>query len=162
MAMNFESALNFVLRWEGESLVDDPRDPGGLTKYGISQRAYPNLDIATLTRSQAGDIYRRDYWQPCGCTQWANSLALLVFDSAVNQGVGGAIRLLQQAVSVNADGIIGPVTRAAVRTALPMSLLDEFAARRMASYAQTRGFDTYGLGWSRRLMAAHSQAVLTP
>lgn len=57
---DFERALAFCLKWEGgDKITDDPRDPGGLTKFGISQRAYPNEDIRKLTRGRAAFLYRR-------------------------------------------------------------------------------------------------------
>lgn len=84
--MNFETAIAYVLRYEG-SLSDDKRDPGGLTKFGISQRAYPDLDIAGLTLNEAKQIYLRDYWWPVRAHELPETLRLVVFDCAVNQGV---------------------------------------------------------------------------
>ena len=99
----FDRCVRAVLLEEG-GLSDHPQDPGGLTKYGISRRAYPDLDIRRLTMDDVIEIYRRDYWNPVCGTDLPASLALLVFDSAVNQGVGTAARLLQKAVGVTADG----------------------------------------------------------
>jgi lysozyme family protein len=59
----FVKAVNDLIdNWEGTRFVDDPHDPGGRTKFGISQASYPKLDIAILTRDEAVDIYYRDYW----------------------------------------------------------------------------------------------------
>lgn len=66
MSENFEKAVAFVLRHEG-GYTNDNRDPGGETKFGISKRAYPSLDIKNLTEEQAKVIYRRDYWDRAGC-----------------------------------------------------------------------------------------------
>jgi len=101
---NFDRCVRAVLSEEG-GLSDHPQDPGGLTKYGISRRAYPDLDIRRLTMDDAIDLYRRDYWNPVHGTDLPASLALLVFDSAVNQGVGTAVRLLQKAVGVKEDEV---------------------------------------------------------
>lgn len=86
----FQLALTFTMRWEGgEKYTNDPQDPGGETKYGISKRAYPDVDIKSLTRQEAEILYRRDYWEKAGCDTMDNSdLAIVVFDSAVNCGVG--------------------------------------------------------------------------
>lgn len=84
--MSFEQALDFVLAREG-GFVDDPADPGGMTKYGISKHAYPNLDIRNLTPELAGEIYRTDYWGPAGCDAFNPGMALALFDAAVNCGV---------------------------------------------------------------------------
>ena len=79
--------MDFVLSAEG-GLVDDGSDPGGLTKFGISQRAYPNLDIRELTIEGAKALYRKDYWNRFSCDKLPPGIALLVFDAAVNQGAG--------------------------------------------------------------------------
>ncbi len=100
----FDRCIRAVLSEEG-GLSDHPQDPGGLTKYGISRRAYPDLDIRRLTMDEAIELYRRDYWNPVHGTDLPASLALLVFDSAVNQGAGTAVRLLQKAVGVTEDEV---------------------------------------------------------
>src|SRR3990167_11517248 len=105
----FDQALAFVLEWEG-GLVSDPNDAGGLTNHGISQRPYPDLAIAALTRDDVVAIYARDYWAPIRGDELPAPLALVVFDSAVNQGVSRAIVCLQRALGVADDGELGPVT----------------------------------------------------
>lgn len=82
----FNRALEFVLRWEG-GYVNDKDDPGGETKFGISKRAYPEVNIKELTREQAGEIYRRDYYDVFGCNDRPYSIALTLFDTAVNCGI---------------------------------------------------------------------------
>ena len=59
----FARAIERVLEHEG-GFVDNPDDPGGKTRWGISQRAYPFLDLSTLTREGAIALYRRDAWTP--------------------------------------------------------------------------------------------------
>ena len=149
----FEAALSFVLEKEGGSkITDDPKDSGGLTKWGISQRAYPDVNIRALTRDDAAALYYRDYWLAGGCGNVPAGVAVMMFDTAVNQGVGAAAKLLQLAVGTDPDGHVGPKTLAAVQRMRPADLLTEYAARRMVRYGTTKGFDIYGLGWSRRLM----------
>lgn len=75
-------------------LVNDPDDPGGLTKWGISKRAYPHLDIANLTRQQAEVIYFKDYWALLGCVALPWPLQLVHFDAGVNHGVSRARKFL--------------------------------------------------------------------
>lgn len=151
----FDTCLAAVLHWEG-GYVDDPRDPGGETRFGISRRAYPDVDIATLTAEQAGAIYHRDYWQVCQCDALPPALAMLVFDGAVNQGTGAAIRMLQAAAKVPEDGAMGPRTIAAARSP---AVVDAFAVQRALRYATTRGMDVYGKGWFNRLFDMHRRAV---
>ena len=59
--MNFDIAFSRLIDSEG-GLTDNPKDPGGLTKFGISQRSYPDIDIRNLTLDQAKAIYLRDFW----------------------------------------------------------------------------------------------------
>ena len=93
MDENFLKAMEFVFSWEG-GYVDDPADPGGRTRWGISQRAYPDLDIANLTKDQARAIYKKDYWDKVGGDTLPAPLALVAFNAAVNCGVGRAKRWL--------------------------------------------------------------------
>lgn len=96
MADLTEAMLERLLAHEG-GLVDHPKDPGGLTKFGISQRAYPRLDIANLTKPEAKAIYRRDYWEQPGWGAIPDpGLAEQVFDMGVNAGPGRAFRLLHR------------------------------------------------------------------
>ena len=104
---NFDRCIRAVVLSEEGGLSDHPQDPGGLTKYGISRRAYPDLDIRRLTMDDAIELYRRDYWNPVHGTDLPPPLALLLFDAAVNQGAGTAVRLLQKAVGVTEDGNFG-------------------------------------------------------
>lgn len=95
MRENFNKAIEFVLKWEG-GYSNNPADPGGETKFGISKRAYPNLNIASLTKEQAVAIYRKDYWEKCGCDRLEYPLDVIVFDTAVNCGVQRALTWLQE------------------------------------------------------------------
>ena len=150
----FSRAFEIVIGVEG-GYVDDPRDPGGATKYGICQRSYPKLDIPGLTLDQAKAIYRGDYWNPVCGDDLPPPLALLIFDAAVNNGVRRAAQWLQIAVGETQDGVIGPVTLAAIqaKAGKGAELLAEFQARRMAYMASLPGWTVFGLGWSRRLAA---------
>lgn len=109
--MSFDQAFKFVMKWEGGAVItDDPDDPGGLTKYGISQRSYPDLDIRNLTEDHARQIYMRDYYLKSKASQLPDALRLAHFDAAVNMGVSRANKLLQKALKVESDGIIGVKT----------------------------------------------------
>jgi len=121
-------AFEIVIGVEG-GLVDDPADPGGLTKFGISQKSYPQLDIRNLTPEQAKDIYYQDYWLAAACDHITNeALAILVFDCAVNQGVSRAKQI--------ASGAHSAV---------------EYQAERALHYASLPTFARFGRGWMRRL-----------
>jgi lysozyme family protein len=154
----FETAVDFVLSAEG-GLVDDGSDPGGLTKFGISQRAYPNLNIAALTIGEATALYRKDYWNVCSCDKLPPGIAFVVFDAAVNQGAGTSIRMLQSSLNVSQDGVFGPATLCAVRAQPAPSIIAEMIARRSLAYALSPLVHEDGLGWFRRLARVHELAL---
>lgn len=155
---NFARFIDRVLSHEG-GYVHDPRDPGGETKFGISKRAYPTLDIAALTRDDAIAIYRRDYWEPIAGDRLPPAVAFQVLDAAVNHGVGTAIRFLQRAAGVADDGTLGPVTLAAVAAAYPATLAVAVVAARLDFYTRLARFPDFGRGWVRR--AAQNLAFIS-
>ena len=158
----FDTALEFTLRWEG-GYSEDPADPGGATKYGISARAYPTVNIKALTVAAAGEIYRRDFWSYCHGDQLPPRLALALFDTAINCGPAKAVRLLQQTLRVPADGVIGPQTITAcwekAEAAAIKDVLTEFLSRRVLFYADLTTFSRFGLGWVKRCFALLDAAL---
>lgn len=130
---HFAAALAFVLDHEG-GYVNHPRDPGGETNMGISRRAYPDEDIAAMTRERAAELYHRDYWLPARCDALAWPLCAVVFDAAVNHGVKRAVQLLQDELSVMADGKPGPVTLASAARERPARLALQMIAARERLY----------------------------
>jgi lysozyme family protein len=148
--MNFDQAFDKLISHEG-GYVNDPRDPGGETKFGISKRAYPSVDIAGLTLEQAKAIYLRDYWQRARCDELPPALAFQVFDTAVNSGIGQAIRLLQRAVGVADDGVTGPLTMAAIQRTDAEGLIARFNGQRLEFMTKLSTWDTFGRGWARRV-----------
>jgi lysozyme family protein len=150
MPAAFDLAFAVVVGEEG-GYVNNPADPGGETKYGISRRAHPEVNIAALTLDQAKSIYRANYWLHIRGDDLPPPLGLLVFDSAVNNGPSAAAKWLQQAVGVSCDGIIGPATLAAVAKHKLADVMAEFHARRMLFQMTLPTVGTFGLGWARRL-----------
>ena len=153
--MSFDRAVAMVLRHEG-GYVNDPRDPGGETRFGISKRAYPDVDILRLTEDEAKVIYRRDYWNTLRPDEIPAPLAICVFDAAVNMGRDKAVRLLQRACGVAQDGVMGGNTIAAANR-LPEPVV-RFSTERAIAYTGIRGFDTFGKGWLRRTFAVALEA----
>lgn len=156
--MNFDTAFEKLIGHEG-GYSNDPRDPGGETKFGISKRIYPMLDIASLTLADAKAIYRRDYWDRAQCDKMPPELAFDVFDAAVNSGIGQAIRWLQRSVGVADDGYVGPLTLGAlVRDDDPSAVQARFNGHRLAFMTNLSTWQTFGKGWARRI-AANLQSV---
>ena len=146
----FDLLVERVLSHEG-GYVNDPRDPGQETRWGISKRSYPSVDIRNLTRAQAVDIYRRDFWQRVRGDELPREVAFQALDAAVNHGIGNAVRWMQRAAGVADDGVIGPVTLAAVQRAQPADLVLRFNAERLRFYAKLTTFATFGRGWVNRV-----------
>lgn len=160
----FDFALALVLKHEGGH-VNDKRDPGGETNLGISDRRdgridgmadidgdhVPDVAIANLTKADAAAIYRRDYWDACKCNQLPAPLAVFLFDTAVNCGNRAAVRMLQRAIGVKDDGVIGPVTLGKCTTLDAHKAAERFAEARMNHYRALPTFGVYGKGWTRRV-----------
>ena len=146
----FDEFIERVLSHEG-GYVNDPRDPGGETKFGIAKRSYPNVDIKALTRDEAKAIYRRDFWDRVQGDTLPRQFAFQALDAAVNHGVENAVRWMQRAVGVADDGHIGPVTLNTIKRFDAADLVLAFNAERLEFYAKLERFDAFGRGWTRRV-----------
>lgn len=134
----FLRAVTRVLADEG-GYTNDPSDPGGETKYGISRRSYPDVDIPNLTREQAIAIYYRDYWVTGSYGYLPAGIGDKLFALAVNIGGENVTRCLQRALRacgnrVADDGKLGPITLAAARAAPAGALLAAFRSEAAGHY----------------------------
>ena len=146
----FDQCFDRLISHEG-GYVNDSRDPGGETKFGISKRAYPQVDIKNLTLQGAKEIYKRDYWDRAQCDKLPTALAYLIFDAAVNSGIGQSIRFLQRALGVADDGVMGPLTIASIQRVDAESVCARFIGQRLEFMTKLSVWDVYGKGWARRL-----------
>jgi lysozyme family protein len=152
----FDECFERLIGHEG-GYVDHPGDPGGRTKFGISQRAYPGEDIKNLTLERAKTIYRRDYWGPAGCDSVPDAVRFDLFDMAVNAGVKMAVRTVQVAVGETADGVLGPRTLQALQSMPPARLLARFNGARLLALTNLPTWPAFGKGWARRIAANLAQ-----
>lgn len=148
--MNLTQALKHLLGNEG-GYVDHPKDPGGATNYGITQRVarahgYQG-DMRNFPLSMALGIYEADYWKPIKADQLPEHLRFHVFDAAVNSGPSQAIKWLQRAAGVADDGIIGPRTLSAATLVTPA----KYSAIRLRFMTDLSTWPTFGKGWARRI-----------
>lgn len=150
MTERFLLFINRILGHEG-GYVNDPEDPGGETKWGISKRSYPELNIAELTRDFAIQIYHAHFWEKINADSLPNAVAFQVLDSAVNSGLVQSIRFLQRAVGVADDGVAGPVTRRAIASMDHNDLLLLFLAERLEFMTKLKNWPAHGKGWARRI-----------
>lgn len=149
--MNFEACVAVILYHEG-GYVNDSNDPGGETRFGISKRSFPNVNIKELTLEHAKDLYRRYYWDMCECDKLPDWARLIVFDCAVNQGVPRAVIDLQRISGSKPDGIIGPKTLERVFDMEPTDFIGEYAMKRFGRYYSNPRWKHFGGGWAKRLL----------
>jgi len=168
----FHAALPFVLRWEG-GYVHHPDDPGGATNKGVTQRVYDGWragsglglrSVRLIEDEEVRAIYETGYWLPPRCDALRSRLDLVQFDTAVNMGVGRAVRFLQASVGCPVDGQFGPVTQ---RAAAECDLAPTSAAYCDAREAYYRrlvekrpSFGVFLRGWLNRLNALRGEAGL--
>lgn len=148
--LTFEVAFDRLMGHEG-GYVNNPDDPGGETKWGISKRSYPSLDIPNLTRDQAKDIYRQDFWRRLDADSLPDGVAFQLFDFAINSGIGTAVRYLQRAVGVADDGRWGPVSKAAAAQVSECDLIMRLNAERLDFMTRLSNWPNASRGWARRI-----------
>jgi lysozyme family protein len=161
--MSFETVVHMVLEHEG-GYVNHPSDPGGETKYGISKRAYPEVDIAELTEDEAATIYKRDYWDRIKGDDLPAGVACAVMDYAVNSGISRASKALQSVCGIsNGDGIIGPASLNALWTTVKNTseedVINGVTEQRQAFIRGLKIYETFGKGWERRITETHEKAL---
>lgn len=162
MIANFDPSLAFTLSEEG-GWSDDPDDPGGATNKGITLATFRDYmpgataaELRDIPDNQVSHIYMMGYWRPVAGDHLPAGLDLMVFDFGVNAGPSRSARMLQQAVGVEEDGIIGPVTLKAISSV--SDTLSRLSGLQRAHYRALPEFGLYGAGWmartDRRLAAA--------
>lgn len=172
--MNRDAAIALMLQLEG-GYVNDPRDPGGATNFGITQSTLDSVrskiarqlpaDVHELTEDQATLIYQTVQWHDIAGDSLPPALACVLLNSAVNQGTGTAVELLQTVAKVPVDGVMGPATAAAVHRWSSVydprqNMAEEFCAHVAAHYARLDSKeDGFELGWYRRLFRVYTLAV---
>lgn len=150
MSAKFLTAINRVLSHEG-GYSNNPADPGGETKWGISKRSYPKVRIAELKRNQAIAIYYRDFWLKAGCEGLSAGAGYQLLDSAVNSGIAQSVRFMQRALGVADDGVAGPVTREALQKISTTDFILLFNAERLEFMSKLKGWESFSRGWARRI-----------
>lgn len=154
----FLKYLDWVLVHEG-GYVNHPKDPGGSTNYGITQAVYNNYlhasgkrsqSVALITRKEVEAIYRVKYWLLIRGDELPQGWDYAIFDFGINSGPKRAVKYAQEAVGVEADGVIGPATLSAIRAA-PREALFKYLDKREAFLRQLPHWPDFGKGWLRRV-----------
>lgn len=162
----FPRAFALLKVHEGD-YSNHPRDPGGATMKGVTQRTYdadrrrrglPTQSVRNITDAEVEAIYRGQYWNTVRADDLPPGLAYCVFDAAVNSGPGRAARWLQECLGVPVDGVIGSETIAAAQRVARAGLIDAYCDKRLAFMKRLRTWGTFGKGWSRRVAEVRAQA----
>lgn len=148
--MTFDGAFDRLIGHEG-GYTPGLGDPGGETNWGISKREYPHLDIKSLTRAQARDIYCRDFWDRLNGDKLFDGVAFQLFDFAVNSGIGTAIRYYQRALGVADDGHWGPHSQQAASAMSESDQIMRLLAERLDFMTKLKNWPTASRGWTRRV-----------
>lgn len=151
--MTFDNVFDRVMGHE-DGYVNDPDDPGGETKWGISKRSYPTFNIANLTRDDARMIYEQDFWKRINGSRLIergfDGVSFQLMDFALNSGIETAVRYLQRAVGVADDGHWGPISQAALEKKSESDLIMLLIAERMEFQTKLKNWLSHGKGWTRR------------
>ena len=154
----FKKIVRKVLQHEG-GYVNDPDDPGGETKYGISKRAFPKVDIKNLTEDEAIEIYHDRYWVPSRVQNLPERLWATYFDMAVNMGRSKAVWILQEACNhKNKDDIVvdGKIGRNTIKASknLEAERLRSFRVKYYANLVDRKpNLAKYYYGWYKRAVS---------
>lgn len=166
MKDNFDAALAAILHHEG-GYVDHPKDPGGRTNLGCTQRVWEEwvghpVDekaMRALTPADVAPLYKAKYWDKVRGDDLPDGVDYIVFDAAINSGPGRAAKWLQQTVGVTADGAIGPGTMKAVEAMPVLEIVDKYQQTRLEFLQALSTWATFGKGWGRRVTEVKDAAL---
>jgi lysozyme family protein len=166
MKDNFDRCLAEVLRHEG-GWADHPKDPGGATMQGVTLVTYSNWlgreatkdELRNMPPAHRDEIYRKHYWDKVKGDELPKGVDLCLFDFAVNSGPKRAVVAVQEALGVNADGALGPMTLGAIQKATPSALIPWVIEYRLAFLQRLPIWDTFGKGWTKRVKDVQSVAM---
>jgi lysozyme family protein len=164
---HFPECVRLLLVHEGGN-DDDPRDPGGRTSRGITQREYDTwrhahaglpADVWQAPQATVLDIYRAKYWNAMRCDDLPAGIDYCVFDYGVNSGLGRAIPLLQKTLGVAVDGSMGPLTIAAARGTDPVAFINRYQDARLTFLHGLSTWSVFGRGWGTRVADVRRDAL---
>ena len=167
MRSNYTRALDLTLEHEG-GYVNHPKDPGGATMRGVTQRVYdryrakigrPARPVQQIDEDELQAIYRLQYWDLVHGDKLPSGVDAAVFDFAVNAGATRATQELQRVLGVRTDGNMGAVTIEAATEADPVDLIKRYSAARLAFHKKLGTWSTFGRGWTRRIKAVEEASL---
>lgn len=148
--MSFDIVFERILGHEG-GYVNNPKDPGGETKWGISKRSFPWVDIKNLTRDGALILYKKYFWDALNADELADGVIYQLADFAINSGIPPAIKALQRSVGTKDDGIWGSKSIKASKDTSESDIIMLILAERLELMTSLKNWDDAGKGWARRI-----------
>ena len=164
---NFNQCIDIVFAEEG-GYTNDPNDSGGPTNFDITLHDLKEWrgkddvtadDVKNMTKDEAREIYRSKYWNPIQCNDLPNGVDLQVFDFGINAGPKTAVKILQEAIGVTADGSVGPITITAAKAADARTTIQNFSERRLEYYRSLPDWVHFGTGWTNRTNSVERAAM---
>ena len=165
--LNFAWACDQILQYEGSAYTNDPDDPGGPTKWGITLADYrlhkdpkgTADDVKALSKDTAIAIYKNHYWDPISGDSLPFYMAFLIFDFGVNSGISHGVKYAQAVMKLAQDGAVGPAFLAAAPQANPLPFISDYHDAKMNFYSHLGTFWKYGSGWTRRATTSKELAT---
>jgi lysozyme family protein len=152
--VNFLTAFDKLLKHEGD-YSDHKDDPGGKTRYGVTEAVAREAgyrgDMRELPLDLARRIYKERYWDAVQAESLPADVRYIVFDGAVNSGVAQSAKWLQRACGVKDDGVIGPITIRAASTLHSEGLRRRILAQRLRFMAKLPNWPAFSRGWANRI-----------
>ena len=167
MQSNKEKVFAFTYKEEG-GYGNDPHDPGGATNLGIIQVEYDKYrsakglaerSVRYIDRSEADEIYTKAYWNKIDGDDVPAGIDLVIYDYGVNSGPGRAIEYAQRVLNVGVDGILGPITLAALKAVEPRKFIHDFDNDRLSFLQRLKTYAYFGKGWSARVKRCTNAAL---
>ena len=163
----FQRAYDEVRVHEG-GYVNNPKDPGGATNKGVTQRVYDSYrrrnrlserSVRHITEDEVAEIYRRGYWLSVNADQLPDGVAYCVFDAAINSGASRAARWLQECVGAKVDGIVGNETISRTMARDPVDVINQYCDKRLAFMKRLAHWGEFKNGWTRRVSEVRNQSI---
>ena len=139
-------------KWEG-GWSNNAADPGGKTMFGVTQATYdawcrhkgwPLAPVRDLKMTEAMNIYRENYWTPCGAPNLFAGVDLAIYDVSVNSGVGRGASYRDKTASIaNAADRVKAICR-----------------MRLSFMQGLKIWKTFGKGWGRRVADIEARGVM--
>ena len=165
MKSNFQQSIDAMLVSEG-GFSNNSKDPGGMTNRGVTKTVWEGWTghdateqtMRNLSTADVTPLYKKKYWDAVQGDALPSGVDYCVFDTAVNSGAGRSIKLLQRSIGVTDDGFLGPNSLAAILVSDVGSLIDKYCDARNEFLQSLSTFDTFGKGWTRRVLEVNLKA----